>query len=87
MQARVTLTLPKPLLAQVDALARRRGLSRSALVRASLETIVRAEQERETLTRARQLYAEIEAEDRTLAAAYLPLAAETIPPYREEGVE
>ncbi len=85
MLARVTLTLPQRLLTQIDELARSRGLSRSALVRHSLELMVQARDEEATLALARQLYAEIEAEDRTLAAAYAPLVAETVPPYVVEG--
>ncbi len=87
MLARVTLTLPQQLLSQIDELARRRGLSRSALVRESLEVVLQAQEEQSALALARQLYAEIEAEDRALAADYEPLVAETMPPYVAEEEE
>jgi metal-responsive CopG/Arc/MetJ family transcriptional regulator len=85
MLTRVTLTLPQRLLTQIDELARSHGLSRSALVRHSLELMVQAQEEEATLARARRLYAEIEAEDRDLTAAYAPLVAETVPTYIVEG--
>jgi metal-responsive CopG/Arc/MetJ family transcriptional regulator len=85
MLSRVTLTLPRGLLARIDDLAHRRGLSRSAVIRSSLETALAAEDEQALLSRARQLYAEIESEDRTLAGAYASLLAETVPPYSPEG--
>ncbi len=85
MLARVTLTLPQRLLTQIDELARSHGLSRSALVRHSLELMMQAQEEQATLARAHQLYAEIEAEDRDLTTAYAPLVAETMPTYIDEG--
>ena len=58
-----------------------------AKIRESLAAFLREERRRRTLARARELYAEIAAEDAALAEAYQPVIAETVPPYRVEGAD
>lgn len=79
MLTKVSISLPGELLAEIDELAEERQLPRSALVRESLERLLNEERQRRTLARARELYAQIAAEDMALAEAHLPLAVETLP--------
>jgi len=76
--AKVALSLPSPLLTRVDRLAKKAGLSRSALVRQVMETALRGQADAEVVRKARRLYAEIGEEDRVLAETFLPVAAETL---------
>ena len=77
--AKVALSLPTPLLTQIDRLARNARLSRSALVRQVMETAFRAPAEAKIVRKAKQLYAEIGEDDRALTATFLSVAAETLP--------
>ena len=83
---RVGISLPRPLLEQVDAAARRKGQSRSEFVRRSLERALAEEVSPRVLAEARALYAAIEEDDRALAEDFLAVAAETLPPYEEAGL-
>jgi len=78
--AKVALSLPASLLAQIDRHARKSRLSRSALVREVMERSLRQPHEDETLRKARHIYAGLGQEDRALSEAFLTLAAETLPP-------
>ncbi|MEA3346042.1 MAG: ribbon-helix-helix domain-containing protein [Chloroflexota bacterium] len=80
MLTKVSISLPGELLAEIDELAEERQLPRSALVQESLERLLNEECQRRTLALARELYAEIAAEDVALSEAYRPLAIETLPP-------
>lgn len=77
--AKVAVSLPPPLLTRLDRLAKKTGLSRSALVRQVMETAFRGPAEAEVVRKARRLYAEVEENDRVLAEAFLAVAAETLP--------
>jgi metal-responsive CopG/Arc/MetJ family transcriptional regulator len=81
LMTKVSISLPGELLAEIDELARERQLPRSALVRESLERVLSEERQRQTLVRARELYAQIAVEDRALSEAHLSLTVETLPPY------
>jgi len=83
---RIGISLPRPLLEQVDAAARRKGQSRSEFVRRSLERALAEEVSPRVLAEARALYAAIEEDDRALAEDFLAVAAETLPPYEEAGL-
>ena len=78
---KVSISLPGELLAEIDELAEKRQLPRSALVRESLERVLDEERQRQTLFCARELYAQIAAEDRALSEEHLSLTVETLPPY------
>ena len=78
--AKVALSLPPPLLARIDRLAKRSHLSRSALVREVMERTLRQPDEEEILQKARHIYAAVGEEDRSLSENFLTLAAETLPP-------
>jgi metal-responsive CopG/Arc/MetJ family transcriptional regulator len=78
--AKVALSLPTPLLAQIDRHARKSRLSRSAFVREVMERTLRQPHQDEILRKARSIYAEVGDEDRALSETFLPLAAETLPP-------
>ena len=77
--AKVALSLPGPLVTQIDRLAKKAGLSRSAFVRQAVERTLQEPAETQTLRMAYQIYAEIGEEDRQLSERFLPLAAETLP--------
>lgn len=77
--AKVALSLPAPLLSRIDRLAKKSRLSRSAFVRQAVERTLSQPAETEVLRKASLIYAEIGEEDRALAGAFLPLAAETLP--------
>lgn len=77
--AKVALSLPAPLLTRINRLAKKSRLSRSAFVRQAMERALRPPAKTEVLSKAHALYAEIGGEDRALAEAFLPLAAETLP--------
>jgi len=90
MVTKTSISLPDDLAATLDQLAQERQMSRSALVREGLMHWLQEEQRQRALARARELYAEIAAEDRALAEMYQPLAAESLPSYTvsdEEGME
>ena len=80
---KIGISLPRPLLERVDAIAHRKGLSRSEFVRRSLARALSEEIPPRVLAEARALYAAIEEDDRTLAEDFLAVAAETLPPYEE----
>ena len=77
--AKVALSLPGSLVAQIDRLAKKTGLSRSAFVRQAVERTLQEPAETHALRTAYQIYAEIGEEDRQLSERFLPLAAETLP--------
>lgn len=77
--AKVALSLPAPLLARIDRLAKESRLSRSAFVREVVERALRQPDEDEVLRKAHHIYAEIGEEDRALSETFLTLAAETLP--------
>ena len=77
--AKVALSLPEPLVTQIDRSAKKAGLSRSAFVRQAVERTLQESAETHSLRTAYQIYAEIGEEDRKLSERFLPLAAETLP--------
>jgi len=91
MVTKTSISLPDDLAIALDRLAQERRMSRSALVREGMMYWLQQEQRQRVLARARELYAEIAAEDRALSEMYQPLAAESLPPYNtasdEEGME
>jgi metal-responsive CopG/Arc/MetJ family transcriptional regulator len=80
---KIGISLPRSLLERVDAIARRRGLSRSEFVRHSLARTLAEEIPTHVLAEARALYAAIEEDEHTLAEDFLAVVAETLPPYEE----
>ena len=82
---KIGISLPRSLLERVDAIARRRGLSRSEFVRHSLARTLAEEIPAHVLAEARALYAAIEEDNGTLAEDFLAVASETLPPYEEAG--
>lgn len=76
---KVALSLPVSLLTRIDRLAKKSRLSRSAFVRRAVERSLGEPAEAEIVQKALRIYAEIGEEDRALADAFLPLAAETLP--------
>jgi len=80
---KIGISLPRPLLERVDALARRKGQSRSEFVRRSLERTLEKEIPPRVLAEAYALYAAVEQDDQTLAEDFLTITSETLPPYEE----
>jgi metal-responsive CopG/Arc/MetJ family transcriptional regulator len=78
---KIGISLPRPLLERVDAVARRKNQSRSEFVRRSLERALADEMPSRVLAEARALYAAVGEDDLTLAEDFLTIAAETLPPY------
>jgi metal-responsive CopG/Arc/MetJ family transcriptional regulator len=83
--AKVALSLPEPLVTQIDRLAKKAGLSRSAFVRQAVERTLQESNETPLVRTAYRIYAEIGEEDRKFSAAFLPLAAETLPSQTKRG--
>lgn len=77
--AKVALSLPEPLVTEIDRLAKKAGLSRSAFVRQAVERTLQESAEAQSLEIAHQLYAEIGDEETKLSERFLALAAETLP--------
>lgn len=77
--AKVALSLPASMLSRIDRLARRAGLSRSAFVLQTMETVFQGSAEAGVVRKAGRLYAEIREDDRVLTETFLPVAAETLP--------
>jgi len=84
---KIGISLPRPLLERVDAVARRKNQSRSEFVRRSLERSLIEETPSHVLAEARALYAAIEDDDLSLAEDLLTAAAETLPLYEIEQDE
>jgi metal-responsive CopG/Arc/MetJ family transcriptional regulator len=84
---KIGISLPRPLLERVDAIARRKNQSRSEFVRRSLERTLAEDTPSHVLAEARALYAAIEDDDLSLAEDFLAVAAETLPPYEAEKDE
>jgi metal-responsive CopG/Arc/MetJ family transcriptional regulator len=77
--AKVALSLPEPLVSEIDRLAKKVGLSRSAFVRQAVERTLQESAESQVVRAAYQIYAEIDEGDRKLSETFLPLAVETLP--------
>ena len=77
--AKVAISLPQPLLQRIDELARRLDETRSGFIRRSLERTVEEYDFEETVRRAREIYAEVDEEERELHEAFFSIAAETLP--------
>lgn len=83
MQAKIAISLPPEMLAIVDGMASDRAISRSAVIRETVDYFIRMEKKQRVIAEAREIYAAIESEDRALAEAYSGLNAETWPIYEE----
>lgn len=83
--AKIALSLPEPLVTQIDRLAKKVGISRSAFVRQAVERTLEESTETQVVRTAYQIYAEIGEEDRRLSETFLPLAAETLPRQTRRG--
>lgn len=83
--ARIAISLPEPLLQRVDELASKLNETRSAFIRRSLERTIEEYDFEETVRRAREIYAEIDEEERKLGEAFLSIAVETLPERDWEG--
>jgi Arc/MetJ-type ribon-helix-helix transcriptional regulator len=77
--AKVALSLPESLVARIDRLAKKAGVSRSAFVRQAVERTLQDSVETEVVRTAHRIYAEAGEEDLKLSEMFLPLAAETLP--------
>jgi metal-responsive CopG/Arc/MetJ family transcriptional regulator len=77
--AKVAISLPEPLVSQIDRLAKKAGVSRSAFVRQAVERTLQESVETPLVRTAYQIYAEIGEEDRKLSETFLSLAAKTLP--------
>ncbi len=84
---KIGISLPRPLLERVDAIARRKKQSRSEFVRRSLERALAEETPSHVLAEARALYAATEDDDLALAEDFLTVSTETLPPYETEEDE
>ena len=79
---KIVISLPAPLVTRIDRLAKKAGLSRSALLRQVVEGAPKEFTDTEVVQNARRIYARIGKEDRALAE-FLPLAAQTLPSWRK----
>ncbi|MBI3061760.1 MAG: ribbon-helix-helix protein, CopG family [Deltaproteobacteria bacterium] len=80
--AKIAISLPAPLVTRIDRLAKKAGLSRSALVREVVEKTLNESADTEIVRKARRIYAQIGEEDRALAETFLPIVAEAVPSRR-----
>ena len=70
---KIVISLPAPLVTRIDQLAKKSGLSRSALVREVVERTLNESADTEVVPKARRIYVQIGEEDRALAETFLPL--------------
>ena len=70
---KIALSLPALLVTRIDRLAKKAGLSRSALLRQVVERALNEFTDTEVVQNARRIYARIGEEDRALAETFLPL--------------
>ena len=77
--AKIALSLPEPLITQIDRLAKKSGVSRSAVVRHAVEQTLNASADTQLVEAAYHIYAEIGEEDRKLSETFLSVATETLP--------
>jgi metal-responsive CopG/Arc/MetJ family transcriptional regulator len=77
--AKVALSLPRPLVSQIDRLAKKAGVSRSAFVRQAVERSLEESIETPMVRTAYEIYAQIGEEDRKLSETFLSLATKTLP--------
>lgn len=68
--AKIAISLPAPLVTRIDRLAKKSGLSRSAVVREVVERTLNESTETEILRKARRIYSQIGEEDRALAESF-----------------
>ena len=68
--AKIAISLPAPLVTRIDRLAKKSGLSRSAVVREVVERTLNESTETEILRKARRIYTQIGEEDRALAETF-----------------
>ena len=85
MQAKIAISLPTEMLAIGGGMASARAISRSAVIRETVDYFIRMERQQQVMAEAREIYAAIESEDRALAEAYSALNSETWPIYEDGG--
>ena len=78
---KIAISLPADRLGEIEALAQDRRIARSALIREGMDILLQIERRRKTVRRARELYAEIAADEAALAETFQPLIAESLPVY------
>jgi metal-responsive CopG/Arc/MetJ family transcriptional regulator len=75
---RITISLPKEILNQVDDFAHKEKLSRSSTIRKAIENLIKENEKRRVLGKAAKIYAEIAESDRKLSEEFLGIASETL---------
>ena len=83
--AKIALSLPAPLVTRIDRLAKKAGLSRSAVVREGVERTLNEYADTEVVRKARHIYARIGEEDRALAKTFLPLVRDYDEAWKDIG--
>ncbi|MFQ6066350.1 MAG: CopG family ribbon-helix-helix protein [bacterium] len=76
--AKVTISLPKESLQEVDNIVKKFHCSRSSLVQKALESLLEEYLGEETKEKARRIYREIAQSDRELADKFLSISSETL---------
>ena len=81
---KIAISLPTDLLAQVDDLASRLGLSRSALIRRAVQELLERYLASQMAVRAREVYTLIDKAEQKMAEDFRMVSSETIPSYPTE---
>jgi len=76
---KVTVSLPRELLQEVDSIAKDSYNSRSLLVKKALELLIDEYIEKKNIEEAKQIYSEIYQSNHKLAEEFLSISSETLP--------
>ena len=83
--AKIAISLPPELLAQIDDLAHQLDLSRSALIRRAIQDLLNRYAAQETALQAMVIYAQIDKVEQRIAEDLQTVSRETIPGHPGEG--
>ncbi len=83
MESEVVVDISEGLLKAVDDWAKYLSVSREELIADAVESYLRGRDEPTLIAEVREIYAEIESEDRAIAEAYSPLIDESYPFFKQ----
>jgi len=76
---KVTISLPADMLQKVNEYAEMGDKSRSFIIREAVEAYIKEDMDSCTITRAAEIYAQIEESDSQLSEQFLNISSETLP--------
>jgi metal-responsive CopG/Arc/MetJ family transcriptional regulator len=82
--AKVTISLSRELLLEVDSIVKKSHCSRSSLVQEALESLVEEYLKKETKEKARRIYKDTAQSDRELADKFPSISSEALPQYKND---